>query len=220
MGWRMSDRKKNLVEQLLHVDLDDAPLRPRHKRSKHRGLWLSFLAVCIAFGAVANYLDSRQLLRQNNDTLATGSAVVVRASSTTLNKAQLSAISQSTKQHVDSYDEQVNRLLGQPAERSSAAEPKQTVFNDANYVPVTQVNTLSMAIPPQPTAPRLNAASRQGYVTVVEETKPSCWPFKPGSINCRKYKKAAKSGLNQRCYNSAHSNTEECRRAALYNSVQ
>lgn len=215
----MSDRQQSLEELFLRADWDDAPVRTRHKRGKDRGLWLSLLAVCIAFGAVANYLDSKQLNRHNNETLATVSGVVVRASSTELDKAQPIAISQSSKQQVDSYDQQVSRLLAEPALKSSAAEPKQTLFNDANYVPATQVNTISMAvsrsaIPLQ--QPKLNP----GYVTVVKESKPSCFAFKQGSIECRRFKKAMKSAYNQQCHNSEYKYSAACRKAELYNPVK
>lgn len=215
----MSERHKKLEDLLLRADWDDAPKRVRQGRSKHTRLWLSILVICIVFGAFANYIDSKQLFWQSNGALRIESPVIVRVSPTTLDNFQPAAISQPSKQQVDSYDEEVS-LLAVPVERPSATEPKQTVFNDANYVPAARVNTVTMAAPNQSTAPRLNAAPRQGYVTVVQETKPSCWPFKPGSIHCRNYKKATKRAHNQNCYNSAHSNTEACRRAALYNPVQ
>ncbi|KAA0696324.1 hypothetical protein DT594_02910 [Halopseudomonas laoshanensis] len=216
----MSDRKKKLEELLLRADWDDAPLRARQKRGSHKGMWLSFLAVCIAFVAVANYLDSKQLSRQNIHTLASESRVVTRVTATAQDEAKPAAISQASKQKVDSYDEQVKRLLAEPTEGPSTTQPKQTVFNDVNYIPVKQVNTVSMGVARPPAASQLSPVSRHGYVTVVQETKPSCWPYKPGSISCRNFKKAMKSGHNQLCYNSAHSYTEACRRAALYNPVQ
>lgn len=216
----MSDRKKKLEELLLRADWDDAPLRARQKRSSHRGLLLSFLAVFITFGAVANYLDSKQVIRQNIQTLESESRAGNPVTATEQDKAKPAAISQASKHQVDSYDEQVKRLLAEPTEGPSTTQPKQTVFNDANYTPVKQVNTVSMGVARPPTASPLSSVSRQGYITVVQETKPSCWPYKPGSISCRNFKKAMKSGHNQLCYNSAHSNTEACRRAALYNPVQ
>ncbi|WP_150303325.1 hypothetical protein [Pseudomonas saliphila] len=215
----MSDRRQKLEELLLRADWDDAPRRVRKGRSKHSRLWLSILGVCIAFGAVANYLDSKQLIWQNNEALGTGSPVAVRATPTMLDHAQPAAISQSSKQRVDNYDEQVNRLLAEPAETPSTSEPKQTAFNDANYVPATQVNTVSMkqprsAMPLQPPKPN------PGYVTVVKETKPSCWPFKPGSTECRRFKKVMKSAHNKQCYNSEHKYSAACRKAGLYNPVK
>lgn len=210
----MSEGHNKLEGLLLRADGDDAPIRVRRGRSRHARLWLSVLAACIAFGVVANYMDLQRLI-QGNGPLKTEPPVVVRASPTTRDTFQ----PQQNNQQVDNYDEQVNRLLAEPVARSSATTPKQTVFNDTNYVPTTQVNTISMAAQ-QPAAPSLNAAPQQEYVTVVQETKPSCWPFKPGSINCRNYKKAIKRAHNQNCYNSAHSYTEACRRATLYNPVR
>ena len=213
----MSDRRQELEELLLRADWDDAPERTRRGRSKHTRLWLLILGICIAVGAVANYLDSNQLIWNNSEASATVSPVVVRSSSP--DRSQSAAISQPNSQQTDSYDEQVNRLLGEPVASPSTPEPRQTVFNDANYVPAAQVNTISMAqprsaIPVQPPKPN------SGYVTVVNETKPSCWPFKPGSIECRSHKKAMKSAYNNRCYDSEHKYSVACRRAELYNPVK
>lgn len=119
----------------------------------------------------------------------------------------------------EDYDEQVNRLLAQSAATDDAEPVRQNVFNDSNYVPSGSINTVSMASMRQP-AVQPRAEARQSYVTVVSETKPSCWPYKPGSIECRNFKKNMKKGHNRLCYNSAHNYTEACRRAALYNPVQ
>lgn len=159
-------------------------------------------------------MDLQRLIQSNGQ--KTEPSVVVQASPIARDIVQF----QQNKQQVDNYDEQVNRLLAESVERSSATTPKQTVFNDTNYVPARQVNTISMAVPQQPAASHLTAAPQQEYVTVVQETKPSCWPFKQGSINCRNHKKAIKRAHSQNCYDSAHSHTEACRRAALYNPVQ
>ncbi|QIB51792.1 hypothetical protein [Pseudomonas sp. OIL-1] len=216
----MSDRRQELEELLLRADWDDAPIRVRSGRSKHTRLWLSILGVCIAFGAVANYLDSKQLIWQINEAAGTASPAVVRASSTAPNKSQPAAISHSSKQRVDNYDEQVNRLLAEPAVRPFTTEPKQTAFNDANYVPATQVNTVSMRQPRSAIPSVQSPKPKPGYVTVVKETKPSCWPFKPGSIDCRSHKKAMKSAYNHLCYNSERKYSAACRKSELYNPVK
>ena len=213
----MSDRRQELEELLLRADWDDAPIRVRKGRSKHTRLWLLILGVCIAFGAVANYLDSKQLIWQNNEALATTSPTVVSASSTAPNKSQPAAISQLSRQRVDNYDEQVNRLLAEPAQRPSTTA-KQTAFNDANYVPATQVNTISMK-QPRAAMPLQSPKPNSGYVTVVKESKTGCMA-RQGSIECRRFKKLMKNAHNQQCYNSEHKYSTACRRAELYNPVK
>lgn len=214
----MSDRRQELEELLLRADWDDAPTRVRRGRSKHTRLWLSILGVCIAFGAVANYLDSKQLIWQNNEALGTASPVAARANPMMLEKAQPAAIYPQSKQRIDNYDEQVSRLLAEPAERPFSIEPKQTAFNDANYVPATQVNTVRMK-QPRSTMPVQPPKPNPGYVTVVRESRPTCFG-RQGSIECRRFKKVMKSAHNKQCYNSEHKYSAACRKAELYNPVR
>lgn len=212
----MSDRQR-LKELLINADWDDAPERARRGRGKHKRLWLTILMVCIGFGAVANYLDSKQLIRQKSETVRAAISEEARSTSARSATAQPIPRIQPAQRQVD-YDDQVSRLLAEPAERPVDAEPRQTVFNDSNYVPVSQVNTISMsqpraAVPPQPAKPK------PSYVTVVKETKTGCW-WPEGSLECRRFKKTMKKLHNQSCYLSEHKYTEACRRAALYNPVQ
>lgn len=211
----MSDLKK-LEELFLRADWDDAPTRARQRRGKHKQLWLSILLVCIAFGAVANYLDSRQLIQQKSE--AVRAAVAAPAASIRAATPQPSASYRTTPSQVVDYDEQVNRLLSEPTQPVTNPEPKQTVFTDANYVPANQVNTISMA-QPRAAVTVQSAKPKPGYVTVVKESKSDCFPFKDGSIECRRYKKAVKNGRNYSCYRSEHKYTEACRRAELYNPM-
>ncbi len=212
----MSDRQR-LEELLIKADWDDAPERARRGRGKHQRLWLAILTVSIGFGAVANYLDSKQLIRQKSEAVR---AVVSKDSLATAAPpatTQPIAQTQPVQRQVD-YDDQVSRLLAEPADRPVKAEPRQTVFNDSNYVPVTQVNTISMAQPRAAVPPEL-AKPKPAYVTVVKETKTGCW-WPEGSLECRRFKKTMKKLHNQSCYLSEHKYTEACRRAALYNPVQ
>lgn len=210
----MSDRQK-LEELFMRADWDDAPMRARRGRGKHKRLWLSVLLVCLVFGALANYLDSRQLIQQQAAALREHTFVPPTAPASEANQP---VATPRTIQRQADYDEQVNRLLSEPARSLTNPEPKQTVFNDANYVPATQVNTISVA-QPRVAAPVQPMKPKPGYVTVVKESKTDCFPFKDGSIQCRRYKKAVKDGHNHSCYRSEHKYTEACRRAELYNPV-
>lgn len=210
----MSDRQK-LEEMFLRADWDDAPGRARRGRGKHKRQWLSILLACLAFGALANYLDSRQLIQQKTASLSADISVLPTAP--VRQGSQPVAPPRTTPRQTD-YDEQVERLLSEPARPIVNPEPKQTVFDDANYIPATQVNTISMA-QPRVAVPVPPVKPKSGYVTVVKESKTDCFPFKDGSIECRRYKKAVKDGRNYSCYRSEHKYTEACKRAELYNPV-
>ncbi|MBS7663339.1 hypothetical protein I0D00_15525 [Pseudomonas lalucatii] len=78
------------------------------------------------------------------------------------------------------------------------APPKQTVFNDNNYIPRGANNVVSFTEPPSPVEQPKPAAKMK--VTVIKQTPSmkdrACWPHKEGSIerrNCR-----ASIGLNYR----------------------
>lgn len=212
----MSDRQK-LEELFLTADWDDAPMRARRGRGKHKGIWFCVLAACVAFGAVASYLDSNQVIRHGNK-VATAESAVARPPSIAVINPPPPELPRLHRQHIDSYDEQVRGLSRKPAEKPKASHQRQTVFNDANYVPATKVNTISM-VQPRVAIPTQSSKQKAGYVTVVKESKADCFAFKDGSIECRRYKKAVKNGHNHSCYRSEHKYTEACRRAELYNPV-
>src|SRR5690606_7292171 len=100
----------------------------------------------------------------------------------------------------DPYLDQVNRMLGITGNHASEpiahiewsdsqqsnTTPRQRVFSDSNYTPVTSINTIRMPSPQPTQAP--TPRRPQPYVTVVKETKLSCWPHKEGSAACRRYK--------------------------------
>lgn len=82
----------------------------------------------------------------------------------------------------------------QPAGSDSHA-PKQTVFNDQNYITRGADNVLSLRENYQPAEPEKPAEKLR--VTVIKETKDStCWPLKEGSIERRNCKSHV--GLNYR----------------------
>ena len=129
----------------------------------------------------------------------------------------------------DPYLEQVNRMLGitdDHAPTSTAeiewTEPKpvqppkaqQNVFTDSNYTPPATVNTIRMPRPqPQPVQPQQR---KQPYVTVVKETKLSCWPFKDGSTECRRHKAQMHGIWRKNCDTGGNSQSHSCRMAKRY----
>lgn len=91
---------------------------------------------------------------------------------------------------------------------------RQTVFTDANYSPATTVNTIRMPRPqPQPAQPQLR---QHPYVTVVKETKMSCWPFKEGSPECRQHKAKMHQIWRRSCDTGGNSQSHACRQANRY----
>ncbi|SDR70045.1 hypothetical protein SAMN05216198_0107 [Halopseudomonas litoralis] len=128
----------------------------------------------------------------------------------------------------DPYLDQVNKMLGitedyvsEPAEiQWSEPEPVQrpekqkSVFTDSNYIPPATVNTIRMPrSQPQPVQPQQR---KQPYVTVVKETKMSCWPFKEGSTECRKYKAQSHQLWRRKCDTGAGDQSHACRQANRY----
>ncbi|UAW97201.1 hypothetical protein KEM63_10195 [Halopseudomonas nanhaiensis] len=211
----MSDHKK-LEDMFLRADWDDTPMRARRGRGKHKQLLLSVVLVCLAFGALANYLDSRQLIQHKTAAVRAAIAVPPTAPVRPEANQRIAAIGPIQNRSDDAG--QVNRLLSEPARPITNPEPRQTVFNDANYVPTTRINTISMA-QPRVAEPVQPVKPKPGYVTVVKESKPDCFFFKEGSIECRRFKKAVKSGHNQSCYRSENKYSAACKRAELYNPV-
>jgi hypothetical protein len=210
----------------MQADWDDAPQQGRRGRKGQGPFALELVMACLIIGGgiyAAGHLDatSQRSLNPLKAALEHRTQPVSVAINQTAGQGARTQSTGEIRWADDDYDEQVRRLLAESAKVEQGVQPeRQTLFNDANYVPSGQVNTISMAAPRQAAAPQTSSSPRPGYVTVVQETKPSCWPFKPGSIECRKYKKLVKSGHNQSCYNSEHNYTEACRRAALYNPVQ
>ncbi len=95
--------------------------------------------------------------------------------------------------------------------RGNESGERQTVFTDANYTPATTVNTIRMPRPQPQTAQR-----QQPYVTVVKETKMSCWPFKEGSRECRQHKAKMHQIWRRSCDTEGNSQPHACRQAKRY----
>lgn len=210
----------------MQADWDDAPQRRRRGRKRQGPFALALVMACLIVGGgiyAASHLDATSQRNWNPLKAALEHSTQPASVALTQQPGQ-GTRTQSTGElrwADDDYDEQVRRMLAESAMAEQGAQPeRQTVFNDANYEPSGQVNTISMAMPRQAPAQQARPSQRPGYVTVVQETKPSCWAYKQGSIECRRFKKAVKNWLNQHCYNSAHNYTEACRRAALYSPVQ
>jgi hypothetical protein len=210
----------------MQADWDDAPQRGRRDRKGQAPFALALVMACLIVGGglyAAGNLDATSQRNWNPLKAALEHRTQPASVAITQPPGQGSRTQSpgELRWAEDDYDEQVRRMLAESATAEQGTQPeRQTVFNDANYVPSGPVNTISMAVSRQTPAPQTDTAPRRGYVTVVQETKPNCWPFQEGSIECRRHKKGMKSAYNQRCYESAHKNTEACRRAALYNPVQ
>lgn len=210
----------------MQADWDDAPQRRRRGRKGHGSMAMALVMGCLIVGGgiyAASHLSaaSQRSWSPLKAVLEPWSQPVPVAITQPAGQGARTQSTGEIRWVEDDYDEQVRRMLEVSAMAEQGAEPeRQTVFNDANYVPPDQVNTISMAVPRQAISAQTSPSQRPGYVTVVQETKPSCWPFKPGSIECRRYKKVVKSARNQSCYDSKYNHTEACRRAALYDPMQ
>ena len=211
----------------MQADWDDAPQRRRSGRKGPGPMALALVIGCLVVGGglyAASHPDALSWRIWNASKAALEHHIQPVPVAITQPAGQGARAQLTGKIHwaEDDYDEQVRRMLAEPAKATEqGTQPeRQTVFNDANYVPSGPVNTVSMVVPRQASPPQTRPSQRPGYVTVVQESKPSCWPFKPGSVECRRYKKAMKRVHNQLCYNSEHNYTEACRRAALYDPMQ
>ena len=130
----------------------------------------------------------------------------------------------------DDYDEQVNRLLRESAatERDTAQQAQieqQSSRQTMRQAPANERNGTSRA---DESIAILNAApwgsgaqsptpqeTRQGsYVTVVEETKRSCWMAPEGSASCRRVKQNAQQYDRRAC--DLNGDRAACERANRY----
>src|SRR5690606_39360586 len=98
--------------------------------------------------------------------------------------------------------------------QQSNTTPRQRVFSDANYTPVTSINTIRMPSPQPTQAP--TPRRPQPYVTVVKETKLSCWPHKEGSAACRRYKARMHQIHRRNCDLRGNSQSISCQLANRY----
>lgn len=95
----------------------------------------------------------------------------------------------------------------------SSKSDRQTVFTDDNYRPITTVNTISM---PRPVPNQVQAQQDRPYVSVVKETRRSCWPAKPGSIECRRIRARMYKNYSNACMRNGDSQSAVCQLARAY----
>lgn len=204
----------------MKADWDDAPARVRGKSDKLFLKLLFTVAGLVFLGAwiplqMSNTVEEIETSRKYKSTSEPSKQAADK---------QKPAPAES-----DPYLEQVNRMLGitndyvsKPnAELEwSAADPvqpiekQQNVFTDSNYTPPATVNTIRMPQPqPQPVQ---SQQRKQSYVTVVKETKLSCWPFKEGSTECRRHKAKMHQIWRRNCDTGTNSQSHSCRQANRY----
>jgi len=204
----------------MNADWDDAPVRVR-KKSDHAGILVSIAITVGIFSAAIYTADSKGWLDTSNQQLP----AIVTTPEAKPEKEQ------SVEEWLREYDAKVFEELAQRraqelAEQQRLAElakptpqeppPRQTVFNDSNYTPRRDVNTISMNTPSQSTASVLQQQARPNrqYVTVVEETKRSCWPLEEGSAACRRFKQQVLQSDRRAC--ELNGNSYACERANRY----
>ena len=130
----------------------------------------------------------------------------------------------------DDYDQQVDRLLRESAEQSPEAisdtktyrqafgEPgSKTVSGDRNSVSQGDANLALLNAKPFGSGVQSEpqGETRSGsYVTVVEETKRSCWGAKEGSSSCRRIRQLTRKADIRNC--EIGGNQAACDRANRY----
>lgn len=204
----------------MNADWNDAPRRVR-KKSDHSGKLVSIAIAVGIFSAAIFTADSKGWLNTSDQQLP----AAVTAPEAKPEKEQ------SVEEWLREYDAKVfeelaQRLAQELAEQQRLAElakptpqeepTRQTVFNDSNYTPRTDVNTISMNTPRQTTtqfAQQSSGATRP-YVTVVEETKRSCWGAQEGSASCRRIKQLVQQADRRSC--EIGGNPYACERANRY----
>ncbi|WP_139207016.1 hypothetical protein [Pseudomonas jinjuensis] len=181
----------------MKADWDDAPsyLRTRGWRSTAKK-WVipGIIGTCIALG----------LLQAGSSALLQGT---VRNLAAKYIPPQSTPIAQISRSGPNSEQDKWDRIVEEQARRNSLVEapqapinqyqteppPKQTVFNDRNYVPRGADNVVPLQVPPtnfqsEPAQPRTPGVR----VTVVGEThdmkETACWPLREGSIEKRNCK--------------------------------
>lgn len=208
----------------MKADWDDAPLRMRSGQ-EYRSMKYALLLMVgtIGLGSVATIImpaavTSRETARPEQPTNLISTPAP--PASVTQQRPGSSAN--------DPYLDQVNRMLGITGNHASEpiahiewsdsqqsnTTPRQRVFSDSNYTPVTSINTIRMPSPQPTQAP--TPRRPQPYVTVVKETKLSCWPHKEGSAACRRYKARMHQIHRRNCDLRGNSQSISCQLANRY----
>lgn len=166
----------------MNADWDDAPQYLKSKkRGQELGVWLAAIALGAGITALALYMAGHKLPFSPERPVAQS----VPAESYTPVYDFSEPASQPEKTSEQLFWEDVN------ARNHQQAQPKQTEYNDSNYVARGADNVVPMgtdSVDVQPESPK------QVRVTVVGETQDkreaACWPYREGSIekrNCKSW---------------------------------
>lgn len=211
----------------MKADWDDAPLRVR-KRNKNTPFIVALVMV-VGIASLTLYATNHLPNVVKNLELADKARQAIHENKPSAQMAD-NPYRTIVKAVEDPYLEQVNRMLGitddyvsepvaeiewsNSVNEKSAPDERQTSYTDSNYTQPATVNTVRM---PRPAAqPAEPARRQQPYVTVVKETRQSCWPFREGSAECRKHKSQLYQINSRNCLNSGDSQSVSCRQAKRY----
>jgi hypothetical protein len=205
----------------MYSDWDDAPDRIRQRRGDKPptiALWITVVAVLSAGITYAAFKPTPQQTTMQTATAPSAASIDTLQTRPVnpppVTTQQTSAPQASIEWTDDDYDRQVEQMYRDSLSKSEAApNSKQTVFNDANYVPATQVNTIAMRKPAAYEAPKEGGEIHFGG---IKHESPNCY-HPAGSIECRRFKAAMKKAHNRLCHSSTNCNSPTCRRAAAYN---
>ena len=202
----------------MKADWDDAPIRVR-KKTNHVGILVSVAMTLGIFGGAAYMAESKGWIN-----LQPEQATRVAIEHTPAERPQSDPRAQ------DNYDEQVNRLLRESAEQPPESMSDTQAYQQAERAPITQERSSDRNRTSQAEANLaiLNAApwgsgaqslpqqeGRKGaYITVVEETKRSCWFTQEGSAACRRFKQHQHQTDRRSC--DLNGNQAACKLANRY----
>ncbi|MGH1450172.1 MAG: hypothetical protein ACRBBM_12245 [Pseudomonadaceae bacterium] len=209
----------------MYSDWDDAPDRIKQRRGdKPPRIALWFMVVAVLAAGVAYVAFKPTPPQTTSQTSIAPAAALVDTRQTQLVNPQPFTTQQTIAQQAsiewtdDDYDRQVEEMYRESLSEESEAAPssKQTVFNDTNYVPATQVNTIAMRKPTAYEAPKEEGEIHFGG---IKHASPTCYA-PAGSIECRRFKAQMKKAQNRACHSSSNWNSPACRRAAAYNPAE
>ncbi|MGM8936814.1 hypothetical protein ACS8E9_18365 [Pseudomonas neustonica] len=202
----------------MNADWDDAPIRVR-KKTNHLGMLISIAMTLGIFGGAAYMAQSKgwiSLQPEHTTQVSIEHAPIERH--------------QPEDSVKDDYDQQVDRLLRESAEQSPEAisdtktyrqafgEPgSKTESGDRNSVSQGDANLALLNAKPfgSGVQSQPQGETRSGsYVTVVEETKRSCWGAKEGSSSCRRIRQLTRKADIRNC--EIGGNQAACDRANRY----
>lgn len=201
----------------MKADWEDAPVRVR-KQTNHAGTAVSIVLTLAIFGGTEYLAESKGWIDLQQD-------------QTLHAELQPQAVEITTPKPIpqDDYDKQVNRLLREAAEAESGQGLSAKTEQQSAIAPVRQATPRDNGISSQDgsiailnAAPWGSGAQRQpqqeerrgSYVTVVEETKRSCWGAQEGSASCRRIKQLVQQADRRNC--EIGGNQYACDRANRY----